>query len=95
MTDLVVLASTLASTQASIFAGALLMAFAIDHFFGEPPTRLHPVVWRGNCLNWAAAKVLPQPPKNENAVDYPSFLAGAGVWIFAVALFFIAFLGRA
>ena len=86
MTDLVVLASTLSSTQASIFAGALLMAFAIDHFFGEPPTRLHPVVWMGNCLNWAAAKVLPQPAKNENAVDYPSFLAGAVVWIVAVAL---------
>ena len=62
------------------------MAFAIDHFFGEPPTRLHPVVWMGNCLNWAAAKVLPQPAKNENAVDYPSFLAGAVVWIVAVAL---------
>ena len=93
MTDLVVSASTLASTQASIFAGALLLAFAIDHFFGEPPTRLHPVVWMGNCLNWAAGKVLPQPAKNENAVDYPSFLAGAGVWIAAVALILIVFSG--
>ncbi len=93
MTDLVVLASTLSSTQASIFAGALLMAFAIDHFFGEPPTRLHPVVWMGNYLNWAAAKVLPQPAKNENAVDYPSFLAGACVWIAAAALILTVFGG--
>ena len=73
----------------TISAAALLIAFAVDHVLGEPPARLHPVVWMGNCLNWAAAKVLPQPPKNENAVDYPSFLAGAGVWIALVALVLI------
>ena len=89
MTDLVVLASTLSSTQASIFAGALLMAFAIDHFFGEPPARLHPVVWMGNGLNWAAANVLPKSATDENMPDYKSFLAGAGVWITVAALILI------
>jgi adenosylcobinamide-phosphate synthase len=79
--------------MASAPAFALLIAFAIDHFFGEPPARLHPVVWMGNYLNWAAVKVLPQPAKNENAVDYPSFLAGAGVWIAAAALIFIVSCG--
>ena len=76
-----------------VFAIALLIAFAIDHFFGEPPARLHPVVWMGNYLNWAAAKVLPQPAKDQVAVDYPSFLAGAGVWIASAALIFIVFYG--
>ena len=68
-----------------VCANALLMALAIDHFFGEPPARLHPVVWMGHYLNWVAANVLPTPVKTENEPDYPSFLAGAGVWITAVA----------
>lgn len=85
MTDLVVLASTLLGT----FAGALLIAFAIDHFFGEPPAHLHPVVWMGHYLHWAAAKVLPKPSESENEPDYPSFIAGAGVWIATVALLLI------
>ena len=83
MTDLVVMANT--------FAVALLIAFAVDHFFGEPPARLHLVVWMGNYLNWAAAIVLPKPAADKNTPDYPSFLAGAGVWIAAVAVILIAF----
>ena len=65
------------------------MAFAIDHFFGEPPARLHPVVWMGNGLNWAAANVLPKSATDENMPDYKSFLAGAGVWITVAALILI------
>ena len=72
-----------------IFASALLIAFAIDHFFGEPPARLHPVVWMGNCLNWAAVHILPKPATDDNVPDYPSFLAGAGVWIALVAIILI------
>ena len=72
-----------------VFASALLIAFAIDHFFGEPPARLHPVVWMGNALNWAAAHILPKPATDDNVPDYPSFLAGAGVWIALVALILI------
>ena len=86
-------AAELTGTFSSTFASALLIAFAIDHFFGEPPARLHPVVWMGNCLNWAAGHVLPKPAQDENVPDYPSFLAGAGVWIAAAALIFIVFSG--
>jgi adenosylcobinamide-phosphate synthase len=74
---------------AGVFASALLIAFAIDHFFGEPPARLHPVVWMGNCLNWAAEHVLPKPSKDCNMPDSSSFLAGAGVWIALAALILI------
>ena len=76
-----------------VFSIALLIAFAIDYFLGEPPARLHPVVWMGNCLNWAAANVLPKPATDENVPDYPSFLAGAGVWIAVAALILIVFSG--
>jgi adenosylcobinamide-phosphate synthase len=74
---------------AGVFASALLIAFAIDHFFGEPPVRLHPVVWMGNCLNWAAENVLPKSAKDKTVPDYSSFLAGAGVWIALAALILI------
>ncbi len=77
--------------MASVPAIALLIAFAVDHFFGEPPARMHTVVWMGNYLNWAAANVLPKPAENENTPDYPSFLAGAGLWIAAAALILIVF----
>jgi adenosylcobinamide-phosphate synthase len=75
--------------MANVPAIALLIAFAIDHFFGEPPARLHPVVWMGNCLSWAAEHVLPKPSKDGNMPDYSSFLAGAGVWIALAALILI------
>lgn len=74
---------------ASVPAIALLIAFAIDHFFGEPPARLHPVVWMGKALNWAAANVLPKSVKDEAAPDYTAFLAGAVVWIAYAALILI------
>jgi adenosylcobinamide-phosphate synthase len=80
-------------TDLIVLASALATAIAIDHFFGEPPVRLHPVVWVGNYLNWAARNVLPKPVKDKNVPDYPSFLAGAGVWIAAVALILIVFSG--
>ncbi len=76
-----------------VFAIALLIAFAIDHFLGEPPARLHPVVWMGIGLNWAAANGLPKPTTDENVPDYKSFLAGASVWIASAALIFIVFYG--
>jgi adenosylcobinamide-phosphate synthase len=79
--------------MASVPAIALLIAFAIDHFFGEPPARLHPVVWMGNFLNWAAANVLPQPAEDVNTPDYPSFIAGASVWIASAALILIVTCG--
>ena len=79
-----------ATAFSGIFAIALLIAFAIDHFFGEPPARLHPVVWMGHCLNWAAATILPasKKPENlpENNPDYESFIAGAGVCIALTAI---------
>ncbi|MCB9763656.1 MAG: cobalamin biosynthesis protein CobD [Alphaproteobacteria bacterium] len=33
-------------------AGILALALAIDLVFGEPPARLHPVVWMGAAIGW-------------------------------------------
>ncbi|RYF40992.1 MAG: cobalamin biosynthesis protein CobD [Comamonadaceae bacterium] len=61
-----------------VLACALLFAFLLDHAFGEPGARWHPVVWMGRYLGWigsriAPREVLPSP-------DWRSFWAGALAW---------------
>lgn len=59
----------------------ILITWILDLWLGEPPVRLHPVIWMGNYLRWVR-KRLP-----------PTFLAGALAWlggaivVFSVALF--------
>ena len=47
-------------------AAVPLLAFGLDVVFGEPPVRLHPVVWMGQCLQWAGERIAPSV-----AVDAP------------------------
>ncbi|MEQ1703243.1 MAG: cobalamin biosynthesis protein, partial [Ilumatobacteraceae bacterium] len=41
------------------WVAAVPLALAIDHRWGEPPARVHPVVWMGAALGWAGARVAP------------------------------------
>ena len=66
------------------FAGALLVALLVDRYFGEPPTRLHPVVWMGNYLDWAAPRV--HPVLSPAVRDLKAFTLGALAWLAGVAL---------
>lgn len=80
-------------TDGLVLANALLLAYAIDHLFGEPPARLHPVVWMGKFLDWTKG-LLPvpsAPPETEQ--DVASFMAGASIWIAVSAIIFIAAYG--
>ncbi len=52
----------------------IVAAFLIDALFGEPPTRLHPVVWMGSYLR-AVRRRLPA-----------TFSAGALAWMMGAAL---------
>jgi adenosylcobinamide-phosphate synthase len=52
---------------------AVLVAFAIDRFWGEPPARWHPVVWMGRAL---AATGAPWPSATSSA----AFIRGAVLW---------------
>ena len=61
-----------------LFAAALVVALLVDHFLGEPPARLHPVVWMGNYLNWAAGQVQPNP--SPLIRDLKSFWLSAAYW---------------
>lgn len=40
-------------------AAVPLLAFGLDVVFGEPPVRLHPVVWMGQYLQWAGERITP------------------------------------
>jgi len=61
-------------TGASLRAGAVVVAFALDRLFGEPPARLHPVVWMGKALGAIGAPWPRLPPSGQ-------FLSGAAAWI--------------
>jgi len=85
---------------------ALLLALLVDRWFGEPPVRLHPVVWMGNYLGWAGARlqrglraatpVLVPAPINapqaepQETADYKAFWLGALYWMGGAALFTVA-----
>jgi adenosylcobinamide-phosphate synthase len=87
---------------------ALVLAWLIDRWLGEPPVRLHPVVWMGNYLGWAGARLqrvvrLATPAKlslaattsleQAQAADYKAFWLGALFWIGGAALFTVAAMG--
>ncbi len=55
-------------------AAVLLVAFAIDALFGEPPARWHPVVWTGRALAVTGAPWAGAPART-------AFTRGAAVWI--------------
>jgi adenosylcobinamide-phosphate synthase len=86
-------------------AVTLLLALLVDRYCGEPPVRLHPVVWMGNYLGWAgarlqrglssAASVVVSASNTplavgKEAADYKAFWLGALYWSGGVALFTVA-----
>ncbi len=74
--------------SAWMLSGALLVAFVVDRYLGEPPARLHPVVWMGNYLNWAAKRL--RPVASPAVRDLKSFWLAATYWIGGVAIVLIA-----
>lgn len=63
---------------AMVCATALLIALLVDHWLGEPPARLHPVVWMGNYLNWAAKQL--RPDASPDVRDLKAFWLAAAYW---------------
>jgi len=57
---------------------AVLFAFWLDHTFGEPPVRWHPVVWMGRYLGWLGGRIAPREVRV--AADWRAFSAGALAW---------------
>jgi adenosylcobinamide-phosphate synthase len=65
---------------------ALLVALAVDRWWGEPRLSLHPVVWMGNYLGavgaWLQRHALPQPEQR----DFKVLWLAALVWIAGAAM---------
>ena len=67
------------------FALALLVALAIDRWWGEPRARVHPVVWIGNYLGWVATWVQHGAQPQAAKQDLPAFWRGAVGWCVGAA----------
>ncbi len=72
-----------------VLSGALLLALLVDHVWGEPAERWHPVVWIGRYLNAAAERFVPtqQNAPNSRAI----FWQGAIYWCIGAVVFSAGF----
>ncbi|CAM8631417.1 CbiB Cobalamin biosynthesis protein CobD/CbiB [Comamonadaceae bacterium] len=69
---------------------ALIVALWVDRRWGEPPVRVHPVVWMGNFLGRAGDRVQRLALQDPEARDLRAFVLAALMWIAGAALFLIA-----
>lgn len=53
---------------------SMVLALLIDRCWGEPPARIHPVVWMGNYLKWVGSSLPDRSPGW-------AFILGAGFWL--------------
>jgi adenosylcobinamide-phosphate synthase len=60
---------------------AVLVALFIDHRWGEPPARWHPVVWMGQALAWTGQHIAPLVPTQPPCVTHvPEKNDGPSAW---------------
>src|SRR5258708_4184087 len=65
------------STDGTIRALAVVIAFGVDHILGEPPARFHPVVWIGTGLSSTGAPWPEAAPRTALARGTTTWIAGA------------------
>jgi adenosylcobinamide-phosphate synthase len=58
---------------------SIVLALLIDRWWGEPPARLHPVVWMGNYLKYAGKGLPDRSPAM-------AFFLGTAYWLAGAAL---------
>lgn len=67
-------------------AAAIGTALLVDHLWGEPPVRWHPVVWMGQALGWAGKRVAPLAAHAPAGRDLKSFWHAALLWCVLFAI---------
>jgi adenosylcobinamide-phosphate synthase len=65
---------------------ALWVALLADRYFGEPPARLHPVVWLGNYLGYFGTWVQRHAVQQPGIRDLKAFWLAALVWTIGSAI---------
>jgi adenosylcobinamide-phosphate synthase len=65
---------------------ALLVALAVDRWWGEPRLALHPVVWMGNYLGAVGGWVQRSAKQQPEQQDLKAFWLAALVWIAGAAM---------
>lgn len=63
---------------------SIVLAMLIDRLFGEPPARLHPVVWMGCYLAWIGKRL---PALKPGA----AFILGTAAWLAGAAMVALAY----
>jgi len=71
---------SLTPTLAFVLAAALWLALLVDRWLGEPPARLHPVVWIGHYLGWTGSRIAPQGTQTGQGAQWGRFALGALAW---------------
>jgi adenosylcobinamide-phosphate synthase len=71
--------------DAVVALAALLVAFGLDRWLGEPPARSHPVVWIGRYLEWTGGRIAPAAGKATLPAWRP-LLLGLLAWLAGAAL---------
>lgn len=70
---------------AAIRPMAVIAALALDWWLGEPPARVHPVVWIGSYLQFVGKRIAPlQSGARTGQLRY--FAAGALAWLLGAAV---------
>lgn len=75
-----------AGVWALLLCAGLWLALLIDHLWGEPPPRWHPVVWLGQALDWFGRRIA---PAQQGAFDCQAFGLGALAWCALAAMVFV------
>ncbi|MDD5480692.1 MAG: adenosylcobinamide-phosphate synthase CbiB [Rhodoferax sp.] len=70
-----------------VLALALLVALVVDRWLGEPPVRLHPVVWLGHYLGYVGAWVQRRTVQQPGVKDFKAFWLSALAWTAGAAIF--------
>ncbi|HZT00782.1 MAG TPA: adenosylcobinamide-phosphate synthase CbiB [Steroidobacteraceae bacterium] len=58
---------------------SIVLAMLVDRWLGEPPRRLHPVVWMGCYLGWIGKRLPERRPEAALVLGTAAWLAGAAI----------------
>jgi adenosylcobinamide-phosphate synthase len=66
--------------HAVVLPTAVVVALAVDRLWGEPPARLHPVVWMGRALGAWGERIAPRPDAAPAGFDARAWGLGLCAW---------------